>query len=176
MLNNKPLSSKREEQVHRKDFKKKMRVATLSIAALVILGGIVWVYAQSSTASSTPGSRIISRYGIHWHPHLSILIKGKEVAIPAGIGLTGARESSIHTHDPDGIIHLEFNGRVTEKNTELKNFFEVWGKDFSKDSLLGNKSGAKGKVIMLVNGKENLEFENYHMKDGDKIELKFESR
>lgn len=151
-----------------------MRVATLSIAALVVLGGIVWVYAQSSTASSTPGSRIISRYGIHWHPHLDITIKGKAVPIPPGIGLTGAVHNPIHTHDPDNVIHLEFDGRVTEKDTELKKFFEVWGKDFSRDSLLGNKTGKDGKVIIFVNGKENLEFENYHMRDGDKIELKFE--
>lgn len=151
-----------------------MKVVILLVAAVAVVGGIIWVYAQSSTGDSTPGSRIISRYGIHWHPHLLISIKGKQITIPAGIGLTGTTESSIHTHDPDGIIHLEFSGRVTEKDTELKNFFEVWGKDFSQDSLLGNKTGKDGKVRMYVNGKENFEFGGYYMKDNDTIELKFE--
>ena len=30
------------------------------------------------------------------------------------------------------------------------------------------------KVIMTVNGEENFEFENYQMRDGDKIELRYE--
>jgi len=147
---------------------------TSLLIVVVVLGGIIWIYAQSNTGNSTPGSRILSRYGIHWHPHLLISIKGKQIIIPAGIGLMGTAESPIHTHDPDGIIHLEFSGRVTEKDTELKNFFEVWGKDFSQDSLLGNKTGKDGKVHMYVNGKENFEFGGYYMKDNDTIELKFE--
>lgn len=144
------------------------------IIGVVILGGIIWAYARPNTKDSTPGNRVISRYGIHWHPHLDIIIKGKTIPIPVGIGLSGAVHNPIHTHDPDNVIHLEFDGRVTEKDTELKNFFDVWGKDFSKDSLLGNVTGAEGKITMFVNGEENMEFENYHMKDKDTIELKFE--
>ena len=173
MLNDRPISLKREEQAHRKDFKKKMRVATLSIAALVVLGGMIWAYMYSSTEEKTSNNQVISRSGIHWHSNLSINTKGETVPFPSNVGL-GAVHNPIHTHDSDGAIHMEFEGRVTEKDTELKKFFEVWGKDFSKDSLLGNVTGAEGKVIMFVNGKENLEFENYYMKDGDKIELKFE--
>lgn len=144
------------------------------IIGVVILGGIIWAYAQPNTGDSTPpDSRVISRYGIHWHSKLSINIKGENVPIPVNIGL-GVTHNPIHTHDPDNVIHLEFDGRVTEKDTELKNFFDVWGKEFSKDSLLGNVAGAGGTITMLVNGEENTEFENYHMKDKDTIELKFE--
>lgn len=151
-----------------------MKIIILFIATAVLLGGIAWVYTLSNAGNSDSGNRVISRYGIHRHPHLDIIIKGKAVPIPAGIGLSGAVHNPIHTHDPDNVIHLEFEGRVTEKDTELKKFFDVWGKDFSKDSLLGNVTGTEGKVVMFVNGKENFEFENYRMNDGDKIELKFE--
>lgn len=174
MLNDRPTVSKREEQIRRKDFKKTMNVIVPSLATFAILGGIIWVYVQSGTTENAPGNELISRSGIHFHPHLSISIKGKDIPIPMGIGLSGTVHNPIHTHDPDGVIHLEFDGRVTEKDTILKKFFEAWGKDFSKDSLLGNMTGVGGVVTMFVNGKENLEFENYHMKDGDIIELKFE--
>lgn len=173
-MDEKHILSKREEQAHRKNFKKMMSVIIPSLGIIAIVGFIIWAFAQSSAGDGTPGSRLIARYGIHWHPHLSITIKGKDVPIPPGLGLTGATESPIHTHDPDGIIHLEFGGRVTEKDTELKNFFDLWGKDFSKDSLLGNKNGVGGTIRMFVNGKENFEYEHYHMKNGDTIELKFE--
>ena len=168
------MPSKREEQVRRKDFKKTMNVVIPSLVVAAILGGIIWAYVRSGTTENASGNEVISRSGIHRHPHLNITIKGEAVLIPPRIGLSGTIHNPVHTHDPDGVIHLEFEGRVTEKDTELKKFFEVWGKDFSKDSLLGNVTGAEGKVIMFVNGKENLEFENYYMKDGDKIELKFE--
>lgn len=173
-MNEKHTLSKREEQAHRKNLKRMMKVIISSFGVVAIIGLIVWSFAQSSAGDGTPGSRLIARYGIHWHPHLSIVIKGKEIPIPVGIGLMGTVHNPIHTHDPDGIIHMEFDGRVTEKDTELKNFFDLWGKDFSKDSLLGNKSGVGGTVRMFVNGKENFEFEHYHMKNGDAIELKFE--
>lgn len=167
--------SKRDEQAHRKASKKKLNVIYwVSFLALVI-GGIVWMAsASSSNVAPTDDNYVLARRGIHWHSHLDIIIKGKAVPISPGIGLTGAVHNPIHVHDPDGIIHLEFEGRVTNKDTELKKFFDVWGKDFSKDSLLGNKTGKDGKVLMSVNGKENYDFEKYHMKDGDKIVLKFE--
>ncbi|MDO8572177.1 MAG: hypothetical protein Q7S11_00205 [bacterium] len=174
MLNDRPTVSKREEQIRRKDFKKTMNVIVPSLATFAILGGIIWVYVQSGTTESASGNEVISRSGIHRHPHLNIIIKGEAVPIPAGIGLSGAVHNPIHTHDPDGVIHLEFEGRVTEQDTTLKKFFDAWGKDFSKDSLLGYGAGTEGNVTMSVNGKENLEFENYHMKDGDIVELKFE--
>ena len=39
---------------------------------------------------------------------------------------------------------------------------------------MDKKNDQGGTVKMLVNGKENAEFENYLMKDGDKIEISYE--
>lgn len=143
------------------------------VLAALAVGGVVWISTLTSSSGASTENPVISPSGIHWHPHLSIIIKGETVPIPPGIGLSGTVHNPIHTHDPDGTIHLEFERRVTEKDTALKKFFDVWGKDFSQHSLLGNTTGEGGTVTMTVNGKENFEFENYHMKDGDKIELTF---
>jgi hypothetical protein len=86
----------------------------------------------------------------------------------------GAVHNPIHTHETDGIIHLEFGGVVKKEDTNLGKFFEIWGKDFSKDSVMGHKTGVDGAIKMKVNGIPNAEFENYLMKDGDKIEVIYE--
>lgn len=109
---------------------------------------------------------------IHWHPHLTIMIDGKKETIPANIGLSGA-EMLIHTHATDGILHME-NSRPTKKTVTLGYFFEVWGKKLSKDCIFDFCTD-KGTLKMSVNGKENFEFENYFMQDGDNIIIEYTS-
>lgn len=139
------------------------------IFGLVVAGFIIWIAMLPRVADG----EFLSKAGIHYHPHLSIIIKGENIPVPANIGI-GAVHNPIHTHDPDGIVHLEFEGAVKKEDTKLGKFFEVWGKDFSKDSIMGNKTGEGGTVKMKVNGAENTEFENYLMKDKDQIEIIYE--
>ena len=75
--------------------------------------------------------------------------------------------TAIHTHDDanNGIIHLEFQGIVKKEDTKLSNFFDIWNKDI-------NSFGQD--VTMSVNGVPNIELGDYAMKDGDKIELRYE--
>lgn len=121
--------------------------------------------------NSGPG--IIARAGIHWHPHLTIRIRGEEIVFPAGIGLDGAH-LPVHTHDPDGIIHLEFSGTVREDDIRLKRFFEIWGKSFSRECILDACVSQEGAVKIFVNGKSSEEYGEYIMQDGDKIEIIYE--
>jgi len=118
-------------------------------------------------------SAVLAPNGIHWHAHLSIKILGQEQEIPAGIGL-GVVENPIHTHEPDGVIHMEFSGRVTEDDIRLGKFFKIWGKTFNKDCIFDKCSGPEGQLKMFVNGQENFDFENYVMRDGDRIEIIFQ--
>lgn len=136
-------------------------------ALLLILALIGWgVYAIVSAPKSSE-SEIVSDHGsLHLHAHLSIVIKGKSEVIPADIGTTGPMSTGgdpmqLHTHDTSGVIHAEFEGIVTKDQLRLKNFFDQWGKDFSKDSILGNKNGDGGTITMTVNGVPNTDFENY---------------
>ena len=126
----------------------------------VAVGGFIWYVA---TSPAVPESAIVSRNGLHWHPELAIHVKGIKQEIPAALGL-GVIEMPIHTHDSTGIIHLEIGGLVRQEDIMLGQFFKNWGKDIYS-------FGANMK--MLVNGKENAEYENYVMRDKDKIELEF---
>jgi len=140
---------------------------------LIILGVLIAGWFLVSKFSAPEGD-IVARNGLHWHPELSIKILGENQEIPEGIGLAPV-ELPIHTHDEHGIIHLEFSGIVREDDIRLGEFFKVWGKTFNKDCIFDKCSGPDGQLSMLVNGKENSEFENYLMRDGDKIEIIFEA-
>lgn len=144
----------------------------LTIAILV--GGVFFL--SKGGNSSVPSDQVVASNGLHWHPKLTIYIKGQKQDIPANIGI-GAVHQKIHTHDEDakdGVVHMEMQGVVTKDDTKLGKFFTIWGKEFSSTQIFDKKNGADGTVKMTVNGQENKDFENYLMKDGDKIEVRYE--
>lgn len=154
---------------------KTKKIALIVVSVLIIAAGAaagIWRLGLRSEPSA-PEPKIISTNGIHWHPHLSIKINGEAKEIPSGIGL-GITERPIHTHEADGVIHLEFPGRVTEDDVRLGKFFEIWGKTFNSNCIFDKCSGPEGQLQMLVNGQPNFDFENYVMRDGDKIEIIYE--
>jgi len=163
------MENKKERQERKKSIKKIKEIIIWVATACIIGYGIFWLV----TLPKLPESEVISQHGIHYHPNLSITIKGEPVKIPAGIGL-GAVHNPMHTHDADGTIHLEYSGITRIEDTRLGKFFEIWGEDFTSISILGNVNGEGGTVGMVVNGVENFDFENYLLKDGDIIEIIYE--
>lgn len=160
-----------QQSVARKRFFKRFIkiIATILIVGGSI-GGFIW---YGATRPPIPEDDIISRSGIHWHPELSIVIKGQKQEISANVGL-GAVHQTFHTHDTSGVLHLEQQDLVTKKDILLGRFFKIWGKEFNRSCIFDSCNGSGGKVAMLVNGKENTEFENYLTKDQDKIEIRYE--
>jgi hypothetical protein len=139
-----------------------LTLSVIGVLAVVILGALLWSGSSEPQAASV---EILSRSGLHWHPEISIYVKGVRQEIPAGIGL-GAVEDPIHTHDASGVIHLEMEGLVRRADTTLGEFFAVWNKTFADFGTATPR--------MLVNGQENSELLDYPMKDKDKIELYFD--
>lgn len=134
----------------------------LSISIFVL---IMWIMISKSTMPKD--SNVVSTNGLHWHSNVEIFVKGEKVEIPANIGLSDGH-NPIHTHSedaPQGVIHMEFEGLVKKEDTKLGNFFNNWNKEI--------KSFGQN-MQMTVNGIENKEFENYEMKDNDKIKLIYE--
>lgn len=43
----------------------------------------------------------------HIHAHFTIKENGEEKAIPANIGVVGSCMAEVHTHEPNGQIHIE---------------------------------------------------------------------
>ena len=115
----------------------------------------------------------MSRNGLHWHPEMAIYIKGVRQDIPEAIGL-GLVHQPIHTHEADGVVHLEFSNLVKKDDLTVGGFFNNWGKMFSRERILDYSNGPDGTVKMYVNGQTNDAFENYIMQDNDKIEIKYD--
>lgn len=150
-------------------------IGGIVLLTIVILAGGIF-FMSRDTVSSVPEGDIIARSGLHWHPKVTVSIKGQNQEIPANLGL-GAVHGKIHTHDQDnkeGVVHMEMQGVVTKDDTKLGNFFRIWGKDFNSSQIFDKKNGTEGTVKMTVNGKESTEFENYMMKDNDMIEIRYE--
>lgn len=161
-----------ERLKHRRQ--KKNKNFLLIAAAALIVGGViistVWFLAGRPPSSE---SAIISDDGIHWHTELSITILGQKQVIPDNVG-RDITELPIHTHEEDNIIHLEFAGLVKKDDIRLERFFEIWGRQFSQNCIFTNCNGDEGTVKMFVNGVRNFEFENYVMRDKDKVTIIFE--
>lgn len=144
------------------------------ITALFLFGAVFFL--SKSDNPDIPEDQIISKNGLHWHPRLSIYIKGERRELEDAIGL-GAVHQPMHTHTEDyknGVVHMEMKGVVTKDETKLGKFFRIWGKPFSATKLFDSESTQSGAIKMTVNGKENTEFENYQMKENDNIEIRFE--
>lgn len=150
----------------------------LIIAAILIFGGgifgaVLFLSNRSTAPKSASELKTIAKAGMHWHANLSIKILDQYQSISSNIGI-GITHLPVHTHEADGVMHMEFSGAVREDDIRLGRFFENWNKDFNKDCVLDKCNGSDGRLRMLVNGEENFEFENYSVKDKDKIEIIFE--
>lgn len=114
------------------------------------------VFATGDTSSGGQGQVVdgiscdtSERTVYHVHAHLSLFVNGKQVAVPAGIGITPPIEEQnnfvdsggcfywLHTHDATGIIHIESPNYHTYT---LGQFFAEWGQPLSKQRLF-NQSG-----------------------------------
>jgi len=139
---------------------------------VVIIGALFGI--QKIIDNNVDTTNLLSQNGLHTHAELEIVVDGEKQVIPPNIGLIGGH-NPIHTHDEEGLIHLEFEGVVKQDDTKLGNFFKVWGKSFENKTILRYEPAVGKKLTMLVNGEVNTEYEAYHMLDGDKIQLMFES-
>ncbi len=138
------------------------KIFIILIILLALLISAVW-WSKTLQKNNTD---IISTKGIHWHPKLTIYIKGEKLEIPANVGI-GAVHLPIHTHEDitNDIIHLEFDSMVRKQDILLKQFFNSWGKEIY----------SFGSVIkMTVSGQENTELGEYVMRDGDEIILRYD--
>ena len=163
------------------------------IAIVAVIGGLLYwskIWSESVKNSETKkledSGNLVSKAGIHWHAELTITIKGEKQTIPANIGIgmqyagyprfdSMMWMTDMHTHDDSGTLHWEvMKGPVTKEDVRLASFFAIWGKKFDSSCIFENCNGAEGAVKMFVNGEPNTEFQNYLVKDGDKIEIRYE--
>jgi hypothetical protein len=100
---------------------------------------------------------------VHYHADLQIYVNGQLQAVPAGIGFvlpdsdtstphlasngTTACVYSLHTHNADGIIHIE---SPDSRSYTLGNLFDIWGQHLSTRQFMNHAVDAKHKLVVLV--------------------------
>jgi hypothetical protein len=97
----------------------------------------------------------------HIHAHLMVYVNGQPRALTGGIGIPGSQVVQspqgpiaaggsciywLHTHAPDGIIHIE---SPTQTIYTLGEFFDEWHQPLSKSDV----AGVKGRIAAIVNGR-----------------------
>ena len=161
------------KQYKTKKFTKK--IITLSIAAVILIG-IVFLFYRAITISKdfepyTSGL-------VHWHVDFSVRLCGQEVDFSnLGSETHHVGLPLLHTHG-DNKIHIE--GTVARaEDIAVGKFFEAIGHKFTSNSFddytnENDKCSGNNAIKFLVNEQENLEFENYVVKDGDVIQVFYE--
>jgi hypothetical protein len=102
----------------------------------------------------------------HAHTLLSVFRNGEQVEVPANIGfeISGAH-SSLHTHTPDGVIHMEADDPYPY---ELDQVFAAWGVAFDENRLGGDVADGENQVFIYVNGKQ-VDDPSVVLKEGDNV-------
>ncbi len=108
----------------------------------------------------------------HIHPHIAILVDGVSQVIPAEIGITNGCMHPLHTHETDGVIHVE---SPVVRDFTLSDFFAVWGKTFDRDHILDFVADETHVVTMTVNGTPSQDFEHLVLKDKDQIVISYDA-
>jgi hypothetical protein len=113
----------------------------------------------------------------HYHVNVEIIIDGDDYLIANNIGIEDSNcpdgMRGIHTHDDTGKLHIE---TPSDMDATLGSFFNIWGKNFDEDEILGNHENSDYEIVMYVNGKSNSEYEQYSLQNNDNIEIRYQQK
>jgi len=129
-------------------------VTAAALAALAVLAAIrpweqdpppPFAYVESGALERMARAGVQEDAGApHIHPKLRVQVRGATVPVPANIGL-GASHAPMHTHDPDGVMHVE-----GAANPTLAQFMALWGVPLDGRRLGPHRANNRERVIMWV--------------------------
>jgi hypothetical protein len=104
----------------------------------------------------------------HIHALLHVYVNGLLSPVPAEVGIDKAKgvESSLHTHDATGIIHME---APHPYSYTLGDFFSVWGVKLGPAQVGGLKGLGGDHLHFYVNGKPLSNPAAYVLHNGDSV-------
>lgn len=125
------------------------------------------------SAPTTSGDTIdgdacsVEHFEVHIHSHLSIFLDGRQLAVPAAIGIKdpdfitdsrypdgfvdfGSCIYSLHTHDTSGKLHVE---SPTRRTYTLGEVFRIWNQPLSRANVAGIASQP---IVFYINDGTNL--------------------
>lgn len=90
---------------------------------------------------------------VHYHAHLDVIVDGKAVTVPAYIGIDNVKQTitALHTHQTDGIIHIE---SAQDDKFTLAQVFTEWGQSLTTSQVGPVALGSDKAVHLFVNGKD----------------------
>jgi len=137
----------------------RLRISTVALSLVVLTAAATTARAQDTYGSMAKGEQVNgvscdSQEGsrIHIHQHLVIFDHGKQVHIPENVGQVPLARCLywIHTHTPDGIIHIE---APQNRSFTLGDFFAIWGQPLSRTQAATAHGTKKQPLHVWVNGK-----------------------
>ncbi len=126
------------------------------VVVVALLGGVILANRadQANAAPTVDGIQCVAREGAvtHTHQHLAIYAAGQPVPVPQGVGVNDGQGClfALHTHSPDGIIHVESPTR--DQNT-LGQFFAIWGQPLTRTQVASVTATHTQIVRAYVNGR-----------------------
>ncbi len=125
----------------------------VSLAAAGALACTGAAHAAVPAGQPIDGIRCESAEGsvLHIHQHLDVRDHGKPVVVPEDVGrpIVGQCFYWLHTHTPDGLIHIE---APTFHTFTLGNFFDIWGQPLTNANVAGAKPKPNERVVVWVDG------------------------
>jgi hypothetical protein len=105
--------------------------------------------ADASAAVRAAGLPMLGeeKLAVHYHAHLDVIVNGRAVPVPAGLGIDEARQliSPLHTHDVSGVVHIE---SATDVPFTLGQLFAEWGQPLRADQV-GPVTLSQGTVLRV---------------------------
>jgi hypothetical protein len=152
----------------------------MSAASAVARGSSASAGLQATTAPWQPEySALEARLGAlnlpaqsdtayHIHAVLRLYVDGRQVEVPAHIGIDpeGRYLAPLHTHDTSGVIHMEASQPYP---FTLGQFFTIWGVKFTNVQLGSYVADAANVLSVYVNGTHVSDPVGYVMKRHDHI-------
>ena len=131
-----------------------LRTLAFTLGALTLAASRAGAQGPTPSGETVGGISCDAQEGqrIHIHQHLVIVDHGKPVDIPARIGIPAGKRCLywLHTHTPDGMLHIE---APLDRTFTLGDFFTVWGQPLSSTSAAAAHVGKHEKVKVWLDGK-----------------------
>lgn len=89
---------------------------------------------------------------VHFHAHLDIFVNGQPEPVASHVGIEhdSGLVTALHTHELDGILHVE--SFAPDPHLTLGQFFTEWGVLLTSDSVGGLRASADSPLTAYVNG------------------------
>ncbi|MCW2680854.1 MAG: hypothetical protein JWM62_2255 [Frankiales bacterium] len=161
-------------------------VGTLALVVLAVIGLVLAQQGGGQTAAAGPltgappwpaqpagltervealGFPPVGDESYHAHVLLTVYRNGQQVPVPADMGYDErGSHASLHTHTPDGVIHMEADDPYPYR---LSHVFRVWGVDFALNRLGGDVARGPDQVHIYVNGQHT--DSDVVLEDGDNV-------